>query len=205
MFYFKQFQKTVETIQKMCKHRNYENFRKSKPVKVEKMNIPIYCADYMNPRNQNKENIRFYLVPFDFQKNSASLGKSNIEQIVEKAKKTDHLIFITSSKLSVAGVSLLKHRLASKKICYWEHFFYNRLSFDIYENVHSATKYTLLKEDELQALEQKYQIKRDQFPCMIAKEDAMASYMDFRKGDFIQIEYRSSIVFRKVIHRFEKD
>ena len=86
---------------------------------------------------------------------------------------------------------------------YWEVLSYTDTCFD--KMSHSLLpKYKLLCESDVQEVEKKYG-PRKLFHKMIARQDAIAKFMDYRVGDVVEICSKSAIAGNTITYRLVID
>jgi DNA-directed RNA polymerase subunit H (RpoH/RPB5) len=176
--------RSLNTVRIMFEARNYKNVRGPTKTTLNKSHIIELFAEYTNPRNGEIEKVTCVWIPFNSLKLISTIGKQDIQEYCYRDQSC-HYIFITDS-ISFQAVEILTQILP-----YWEVLSYNDTACA--KNNHCyVPQYQLLNESEIQAVEKQFG-PRTGFHKMVAKVDAMARFMDFRKGDVVRVSKFSCI------------
>ena len=166
----------------MFEAREYSNI-----TKLEIMNENFFriCATYNNTRKEYPETeyINCIWIPYKVGTSNSSLRIHDIKNICSHSNKSTHYIFVTDN-VSFQG---LKYLSTSRN--YFEILSYNETLYAKHNHIF-VPSYKLLSLAEVKDIEKRYGSKTF-FNKMIAKQDAMARYFDFRVGDVVQIEQYS--------------
>lgn len=139
-----------------------------------------------------------FIVPIHPQTRKSSIGKKDVEALVERYTGQRHVMLVVDS-ISKDAIGCLR----LDPCIYWECIPHRLCSFDLMSHM-SVPRYTVLSAEETVAHEKKFMTQRSKFPKMIARVDAVAQFMDFRPGQLLRVERLSGgTYYRYVINAQE--
>jgi DNA-directed RNA polymerase subunit H (RpoH/RPB5) len=178
------------TIIQLLTTRGYKDITKEQDITVNKEQLSIVTARYINIRNKQQEEVCCV-----YHKNqNKCITKTIIKCLTGKLKAYTHFILVSYS----VSCHILRHFRQLQ--CYFEHLTYSDITNTIFNHIYVPV-YRLLSQQEVKEVENTYG-KKEMYPKMIARLDAIGKYMDFRQGDVLEIKKRyqpNFIMYRLVV------
>ena len=162
-------------MRSMFSARGYRDISSPAEVKVGKMRLLKVTAVYDNPRGGSfTENIAAYMMPFNHEHES-KISSKEIKRFDDGKR---HVILVLGSCTSAVVAAVESIGTHSEVLSYED------IAFEKHKH-RFVPKYKMYTESEVRAIEKRMKCSRKNFEKMIAKQDAMARYLDFRPGDVV--------------------